>query len=333
VPYTFAETVYQQFSDSSGEVKGISGCIEVGTFTVSRAINIASAEIQYVARNNSGISGTNIFNIGVSTSSPSSSCLNTGLVVFPSTRNDGSYMQSNNVGEFMLGTSTTLTTHANNLGYTTYLPGVTYHVLVDSGTTNFYITMNLSNDFYYGYLTAGGFPVSLPVLPGIPGYTDYGISTTSQQVYCYGNFSTSSGLLDNVGQSLSLGICNVAVFLFIPSNTALAQFSSLASTTQSRAPFSYFFDLYNAFNSLVASSSTNVPTYTAGLGSLGIGATSSIGNILPNLTLLSTSTINQYLPAGIYDALMLLARSSLWVALGFVLYRIGKKEFSPHPTT
>lgn len=317
-----AATVYQQFADSSSDIllgESSGDCTLVGSFTVPSTVGIVPASIQIVVSNETAtVNG--LFNVVVATSTD---CVNNNLMsAFSfSPPNDGA-------AYFLTASSTTL----KYPSYPNYVPGTTYYVYTQMNSA-FYpdvrLTANLSGDFFYGYITAGTLNPTLPILPGLVGYTDVGISTTSQQVYCNANFATSTGLLDNIGASFARGICNVTVFLFVPSNNAVAQWQGLASTSSNKIPFSYFTELRGLFNQLTATSSETVPTYAANLAATGVGSTTAIGNILPSLTWLSVSAIQTYLPAGIHDALFFLARCAIWFSVAMLFYR----RVIPHKAT
>jgi len=321
-----AVTVYQQFLDSSGDIYAelSNSPVLLGSFEVSQQTDIVDSEIQLVWTRVSGCPsffGNAGMIIDVSTSSNPAEVTNTAVIEYAGRSIDGSPLLCNGSSEFVVGTTTTVVQGY----YTDYIPGTTYYVWNRNSNNeagNF--ASNLSGDFFYGYITAGGFSPSIPILPGLPGYTDVGISTTSQQVYCNQNFSTTTGLLDSVGQSISLGICNVSVFLFVPSNAALLNYSNLASTTQEKIPFSYYYDFKDILDGSSASSSTNFTALAVNLGSTGVGSTSPYGAVLTglgNFSFLSTTTIMTYISQSTYDLLFLLMRSAIWVAVMFHIYR------------
>lgn len=326
VPYAYAVTVYQQFSDSSISLELPPGGVILASFTVSNSYDPVPAELQLVANVPVGTGCVlNLFTVYVSTSTTFSALGSDRIVDFrPRNSPDGGCIPDDAQDHFSVATTT-------STGYSgvTYEPGQTYYIWGQSAVADIFVTTNLSQDFYYGYLTAGGFNVTLPILPGLPGYTDYGIATTSQQVYCYGNFSTSTGLLDSIGQSISLGICNVGVFLFVPSNSVVNNFFLTASSSAERIPISYFYDFRNAIISQVATTAATVPTYSVNLQALGLGSSTPLGNVLPALTILSTSTIDTFLPAGMRTTLINLASYAIWVFTAFTLYSIGRRELAP----
>jgi len=200
--------------------------------------------------------------------------------------------------------------------------GKTYYVFTqDSQTTggNYFVRMNLSGSFYSGYIT-DSIGNSVPISPNIPGFTDVGIATTSQQVWCYGNFSTSTGFMDNIGQAIAIGVCNVGAFLFMPSTGAISQWQELATTTRNKVPFSYVQDIYATFTSLSASSTQNFFSVVTDLPAL--GSSTPMGSILPDeIVWLSTTTISTYLPDNIRLAMLAAQRMFIWLGFGFMIYR------------
>jgi len=313
-----ADTIYQQLIDSSSEVtlySGIGTCTatssNIATFIAPITTTPGATSFAYgVFFNNTG--GPNTINITIS-STTNYNALHSWSLSVPSSDAD----------QFL-----EVTGHS---GVAPLIAGQTYVVHgCDVGSEVTKTRSNLSEDFWYGYITDNGVE-SVPVAPGIPGFTDVGIATTSQQVWCAGNFSTSSGFLDTLGQSISLGFCNVGVFLFVPSQSAVSQWQALATTSREKIPFSYYYDFRDILNDQSASSSENFPSFAVNGADWGIGSTTAIGNIVPNLTFLSTSTISQYLPPGMYDLLFLLMRSAIWMMVLFHVYRrIVPKNATDH---
>jgi len=305
-----AVTFYQQLSDSASalQIKDFTPneSTLVGSFAVTQTVNLSGGRGLAVIRVEGGTPIS--VNVIISSTTPPYT---------PGDPFDGGYTIA------CAGCAVGVDSFEDMAGGSGILyPGIVYYVYMSlNGNNNDeYVVTNLSGDFFYGYMTDGD-GESIPIAPGIPGFTDVGISTTSQQTYCNANFSTTTGLLDNIGASFARGICNVTVFLFIPSSNAVAQWQGLASTSSNKIPFSYFTDLRTLFNNLSATTSETVPTYAANMAAVGIGSTTPIGNILPSLTWLSVSAIQTYLPAGIHDALFFLARCAIWFSVAMMFYR------------
>lgn len=307
-----AATIYQQLSDSSGNID-----LPVNTYDVIGLFTTPSTDFSFDGGTlylfiHTDTNTTFTVEIGTSTNQVCNSS------AFPSGNVPISVGGSVGISTLLAGPL---------LGSSCNQKNTTYYVWLKPANTPAHISTvsNLSSTFFFGYITDGA-GNSIPIVPGIPGFTDAGISTSSQQVFCNSNFSTSSGLLGDLAQSISLAACNVGVFLFVPSSSALSQWQSLATTTKSKIPFSYATELYTDVSSLVATTTENIPTYVSDLHATGIGSTTPIGNVLPSFTFLSAATIGTYLPSGIHDALFLLARSAIWLGVIFMMYR----RVTPH---
>lgn len=301
-----AATIYQQLTDSSGELQGGHGgdTVLVGTFTTTQDYTFTSSGFAYgVFRNNgSPVGPPEQVEIDISIDSACQTPFIRFATSSPPADNNDYFLELPKIA------GTTLTAG-------------TWYVCFDNynSSYNYFTRTNLSEDFWYGYITTDG-TQSVPVAPGIPGFTDVGISTTSQQVYCNQNFSTSSGLLDSLGQSIALGACNVGVFLFVPSQSALSQFYSLSSTSQSKIPFSYYYGIKNIFYGLTASSTENLPNWSIPFPNL--SSTTPLGSIIPTtIPILSTSTIDKYYPTAIRETVLTLASFVIWVLVALVIYR------------
>jgi len=333
-----AASLYQQLLDGDGSIIHTDTAATdlptlIGNFTPSVTTRSASTSILMLI-NNSDAAGINHVIIQIATSTQNITPGNIPSAICQYLAYNDNMQPVTTSGNFYLSATTTDTCNVGAI-YDYYYASTTYYVYVygispyDAAKlpADYAIKTDRGNQYFYGLITSGEGGTVL-VLPGVTGFTNPGISTTSQSVYCASSFATS-GFLSQVASDISTAMCNVTVFLFVPSNESLTVFLSLASTTRDRAPFSYFYDMSTDINNLSASSTANLPTYTANLSALGIGSTTPIGNILPNLTLLSSTTILQYAPSGFYSALMFLARASIWLGLGFTLYAIGRKEFHP----
>lgn len=324
-------TVYQQLTDSSGDIfynQATQGCGLIGSFTVNASSSILGTNASAQIAMNIKTGSTNHVRLWIATSSPdeigiaSGNCngtifTNYNVAEYNLTQIGGGSV-SLGEGQILVATSTQVFLNQG----ASYVPGFTYYVGMrggQSGAITGSVVSNLSKQFFWGYITSGE-GAQLPIVAGIPGFTDVGISTTSQQQYCYGNFGTSTGLLDSVGQSISLGLCNAAVFLFIPSSNAIGQFYNLASTTTGKIPFSYVFDIRNVFAAMSASSTSNF--FSVALAFPDITSSTPIGTIIPTtITFLSTSTISTYIPDSVRLTFLNFQRMFLWLAFGFMIYR------------
>jgi len=305
-------TIYSQLTDSSGNFRAEDETIVVATFTTPATVR----QMYDLASNTKGLLGAFVTNQSGSAqdylfalASSSAQCVR------------DSYFISTGSVNMPDGTTELIEADFEGGASVFLMPNTEYYVCfraVDP-TSDFLVSANLSVNFFYGYIqdvTSG----NIPVVPGIAGFTDVGISTTSQQIWCNQNFSTSSGLLDNLGQSISLGVCNVGVFLFVPSSNALGQFSQLASTSQTKIPFSYISGVSAIFAGLSASSTANLTAVTINFPD--ISSTSPLGSIIPSTIVgLSTTTIGTYLPNNVRLAFLALQSTFLWAGFIFMMYR------------
>jgi len=315
VPFSYAQasTIYQQLTDSSGTVTfNGAGCVPAGSFTTTASSTVVAGDpgllvASVLVKNGDGSSNRAVVEVYTG-----ANC--TGSLI-------GSY-QSTSFLDVVIGEDTFFSLSASS-GFG--LSANTTYYLAFSGIDSpieYEARTNLSEDFFYGYLTADGTGESIPIAPGLPGFSNTGIATTSTQVYCNSNFSTSSGLLDNLGQSISLGFCNVGVFLFIPDQTAIDRFVGIASSSQTKIPFSYFYQIKSLYENLIATTSPSFIDIELPLHNIGIGSSTALGNFLPNVSAFSTSTISTYIPDSTRSVLRTLMSSVIWLLFAYYAYGV-----------
>jgi hypothetical protein len=172
-------------------------------------------------------------------------------------------------------------------------------------------------ELYTGEPLAADFNVQLPTVP-----QNSAFSTSTIADYCDSSFATSSGFLDAIGSSISNGFCRIGSFLFVPAPNSITAYSQLSSTTQSKIPFSYYFDVKGIYDSSVASSTQNMQSYSISLGAFDSSSSTAMGPILPqSLNFFSTTTINKYLPAGMHDTIYLIMQYAIWMEVMYLIYR------------
>lgn len=143
-----------------------------------------------------------------------------------------------------------------------------------------------------------------------------GLATTSIASFCDVNLPfDNSSIIQATLTYVPNGLCRVASFLVIPTPASLNQLSTLASTTKDRFPFSFVLSVTDTWEGLTASTTANSPEYEYNLHDLGIGSTTPMGNFLPNVTVFASSTVMQYFPAGMFEALRTLAALCLILIL------------------
>jgi len=148
-----------------------------------------------------------------------------------------------------------------------------------------------------------------------------GISTSTIQSYCNSSYATSTGLFSDLSNAVTYGACTALAFLFVPNQNTLRDFGNLGSSTQSKIPFSYYYDFASILNGSAASSSTNFTVLSVDLRATGVGSTSPWATVLPSsFAYLSSTTITTYVSPTLYDLMFLLMRSAIWLAVLFHIY-------------
>jgi len=147
-------------------------------------------------------------------------------------------------------------------------------------------------------------------------------STSSQAIATnsplWGSLSTSSiSQCNDNGNLFSTGLCLAGSYLFLPNPEALNAWAGLPSLIQTKFPFSWVIGVTSAFTDLTASSTQNMIAPSIAFHDLGMGSTTAFGNFLPNMTLISSSTIQTYMPSGFWDFVQGMIVFALW--FGFAL--------------
>lgn len=133
-----------------------------------------------------------------------------------------------------------------------------------------------------------------------PGYQGSGIASSTCAISFSGGFSLS----DCLG------------YLFLPTTNGLTIYGGVENQLQQVFPFSYVSSAVNTWNSLVASTTANSPTYSFNYASLGIGSTTAMGNILPNFQGFGASTTEQYFSTDQWSTLRALIAAVIWLSFG-----------------
>jgi len=139
-------------------------------------------------------------------------------------------------------------------------------------------------------------------------FVDNIASTTTSYIQ---NFDSDSCSV--VSGSFNLGECFIG--LLIPSGNVFSAYTRIPDLLAEKFPFSYINSMGETWTGLVASSTENAPNLEFELQGLGIGSTTPLGNILPNVTVFSTTTMTQYFPEETFDLLKNLASFALIIGL------------------
>jgi len=147
-----------------------------------------------------------------------------------------------------------------------------------------------------------------------PTTTDSGIFLSGAQGYCNDVFASSTG----IGATISNGLCVALGFLFIPTPGSISQFAGLNDALAEHVPFSYVYAVAGDVDTLTASSTANLPTWTVPLSQF---PTSTVTGSFSDLTILSTSTISKYFPDSARLSFLFIERSAIWFGVIFAFYR------------
>jgi len=180
---------------------------------------------------------------------------------------------------------------------------------------------------YTGAFDWGALVVAPPI--------DFGaIQFVATSTSLFSNGSTSltaiAGQCDDSGNLFSRGLCYGGVFLFIPNPSTLDAFFSIPTTAATKFPFSWIYGVKSQFDTLAASSTANMLTLSFNMANFGLGSTTAMGNILPNFTGFSTSTITSYIGTSMWNTFQNLIVAVLW--LGFIVhvYHFARGLAHPH---
>jgi len=317
VPTARALTVYSQPVDYSSSVSASGVWQLVGDFVLSTSVTFSSSTAYYgqamFSTRNSG-TATNP-TIYIATSSQIS-CVG----------------QSSCPGGFVGSLTATGVSLTAGTGFTQLPLIINAPLTLSAGQYYFVMSsiidnptgMEIATDPYarfFGFLNSELYGFTFDA--GSVGLSDFGISTSSQQEYCAQNLATSTGLLDSIGASFAQGICNVGVFLFIPNTSVVSQWATLASTTEGKIPFSYYFSIRDIINGSAASTTSNFTGFSIDFTGTGVGSTSPLGLVAifgGTKDLLSTTTIMQYVNTPIYNLLYALVVAAIWIGVLMHLY-------------
>jgi len=154
--------------------------------------------------------------------------------------------------------------------------------------------------------------------------------------------ATSSGLWNsltlasstaqcNSGNLFTDGLCAAGTFLFIPNVDILNGFFTIPTTAATKFPFSWIYGVKTEFNSLSVSSTTAMTTLSYNFHDLGIGSTTPMGNILPNVEVFSKNTIETYISPSLWSTFQTLIATALW--LSFFWFEFNRARRMSRPTT
>lgn len=160
-------------------------------------------------------------------------------------------------------------------------------------------------------------------------------STALTALYGQGASSTLALIQDRCtgtgGGIFGEAICAAFTYLLVPDPTITNGFVALASTTlPTKFPISWFYSLRATFSGLSASSSANMASVSLALQGVDPASTTAFGNILPNVDLLSSTTIETYLSPSLLSGLLALESAALYVIVAFVIFERVRHKWLRH---
>jgi len=162
------------------------------------------------------------------------------------------------------------------------------------------------------------------VFDAIPNWTGINATSTALTSLYQSGASSTLALIEarcsGAGNVFSQALCAAGAFLFIPDPAVLNGFASLPTLVDTKFPFSWWNGMTETVNGLTASSSANMAVVTLGLSAVDPATSTIFGQLLPNVTVLSSTTITRYLSPSILATLLIIEALALWVIVGFFIF-------------
>jgi len=197
------------------------------------------------------------------------------------------------------------------------------------------LTDSLGNPYVIVFDASGGTPPpnwgAVIVAPALDfGAIQYVATSTSLfSGDASGTLQAIANQCSETGNVFSLALCRAFSYLFIPNPTVLNQYLTIGPTLQDKFPVSWFYQLQTEINT-VSTTTLSSPVWTMNLHDIGVGSTTSMGNIMPNMIVFSSSTVKHYITDSQWNALMTLAGAAIWLIAFYTLYGIGNRLFTGH---
>lgn len=172
---------------------------------------------------------------------------------------------------------------------------------------------------YFG--NCGGAPyISFDALPD---WSNLNATTTASLALYQEGASNTLAVMSNrcqtIGNVFGEAICSAFAFVFIPSPTIMDGFAALPTVASARFPFSWFVGMQRTYDGLTASSTANMATVVIPFASH-VATSSAFGTFMPDVTVLSSTTITEFMPSGFLNTMLLLEGLAIWVLLGLYIY-------------
>lgn len=213
---------------------------------------------------------------------------------------------------------------ACTVGFSYNFGALEYITPLTGGTSaNCYNNITSGNGGMYGIEYSEGAGLSAYIdnilVSGDRSYIDFSTTTapfssTNLDEFC-GEIATSTGFLDSIGSSFSNGICRTFAYFFIPNTQAVLEFQGISSQITSKFPFAWAADIQEIYREQVATTTSNFINLTIPFGT----STQIFG--FQNLTVISTSTMSQYLPESVRLSIKTLIAALFYLLAAAFIYR------------
>lgn len=136
-----------------------------------------------------------------------------------------------------------------------------------------------------------------------------------------------TGFPENIGCYLGVAIQRGFALLFIPSDNSIDRFISLKDTFGEKFPFSYFYDIYDLYQTSGSISTTTFSGVRLDLRSA-VGTSSVAYRFLPgSIDFFSSTTVNQYMGSGNVAIFKTIMSAILYLLFGSMVFFKIKNEF------
>jgi len=171
---------------------------------------------------------------------------------------------------------------------------------------------------------SGGIPYYFVMGGYLLDWTGINATSTALTALYQGGASSTLGIIQarctgTGGGIFGEALCATIAFLFVPDPTILDGYTNLAvGTLPSRFPFSWYYGVKSAYTALTASSTANMAAVSINFAAVDPATSTPFGAILPNATVLSSSTISHFLSPSLLALILSLETAAIWVL--FALY-------------
>jgi len=125
-------------------------------------------------------------------------------------------------------------------------------------------------------------------------------------------------------------LCSAFSFMFLPSTETLEAFTGIPEVAAERFPFSWIYGVKSEIESLSVSSTTAMTALAYNYANLGIGSTTPMGNILPNIEVFSKNTIETYISPGLWANFQTLIAAGMWLSFFFFEFNRARRLAHKH---